>query len=184
MSRDFERDRHTIEVLHKEPADDLSQRTEDATTLAVMQQAINNLTSRFYVVQAALQGLLLGGGGNLGRGIMNPTPLPHKIKISWTKNLPQCSRCQGGWELHLWCQIVLWGCWGVIGSKESSSCCYVFARGCQGYGGKWNMMPSGLVKKPFKHGTNWRRLSDCSSSLRISSIMHAEDSESCTRLCK
>ncbi|XP_060196336.1 uncharacterized protein LOC132625764 [Lycium barbarum] len=73
MSRDFEGTRLIVEELRQG-------RTEDAATIAVMQQTIDQLTGQLNIFQVALNGVLRGGG-NQGGGAGNNVPAPQKIKI-------------------------------------------------------------------------------------------------------
>nr|XP_009779696.1 PREDICTED: uncharacterized protein LOC104228850 [Nicotiana sylvestris] len=91
ISRDSEGDRQTtateaaeifgkFEGLQQERAEDLAYRAQEADRVTAMQQTIDDLTDKLNVVNAALQGLLRGGGNQVG-GAANPTSATQKLKI-------------------------------------------------------------------------------------------------------
>ncbi|XP_070007682.1 uncharacterized protein [Nicotiana sylvestris] len=91
ISRDSEGDRQTaateaaeifgkFEGLQQERAEDLAYRAQEADRVTAMQQTIDDLTDKLNVVNATLQGLLRGGGNQIG-GAANPTSATQKLKI-------------------------------------------------------------------------------------------------------
>ncbi|XP_060181990.1 uncharacterized protein LOC132611597 [Lycium barbarum] len=60
--------------------EDLAHRTQEADRMTAMQVTIDNMTNQVNVVNAALQGLLRGGGNPIG-GAANIAAAPQKLKI-------------------------------------------------------------------------------------------------------
>nr|XP_009789295.1 PREDICTED: uncharacterized protein LOC104236942 [Nicotiana sylvestris] len=73
-----------FEGLQQKQIEDLAYRAQEADMVTAMQQAIDNLTGQLNVVNAALQGLLRGGGNQI-RGAVNLAPVPQKLKILESK---------------------------------------------------------------------------------------------------
>nr|XP_009766479.1 PREDICTED: uncharacterized protein LOC104217845 [Nicotiana sylvestris] len=70
-----------FEGLQQERAEDLAYRAQEADRVTAMQQAIDDLTDKLNVVNAALQGLLRGGGNQIGSAA-NPASATQKIFLS------------------------------------------------------------------------------------------------------
>ncbi|OIT36819.1 senescence-specific cysteine protease sag39, partial [Nicotiana attenuata] len=91
ISRDSEGDRQTaaieaaeifekFEGLQQERTEDLAHRAQEAEKVTATQQTIDKLIDQLNVVNAALQGLLRGGGNQIG-GTVNSASATKKLKI-------------------------------------------------------------------------------------------------------